>query len=476
MQSPRRLCLTLVTPYFGSTSVGPNRTWWALAGLLAFSALVRAALFLSYPPSVHLDTGTYFSLAQQIASLDLTEYDGGRTPTYPLLIALAGLDQHGVYFLQLLLGLTATALLFFTVLAFKRSLTLAVLVGLVPTVMLNQLFMEASLLSEHVTGVLAVAALYVAVTILMRGGGLGRTILLGLLVAATVLARPGYVAFIPVYALVVWLQPDARIVRTAAYLAAACLPMVAWMALNALTVGQFSLSARLGLGLMNHSGAFIEHANPRYTTIRDIYLRHRAEVVRSPEALSHRQGEQYVTIFYALDDLKKATGLSQNELARELQALSLDLFWRHPDLYARSVFKAWLSYWAAPNYWRPNTFRIPRIGTVAAGLWRIEQPLIRFANLAMVIAVTVLLLQTVAAAARTSLSAVSADRHLLVLLVAGGGVLWFSVFQAAFEYGENGRYGIPTQQIVLAFLVLYLSWVVDRRYLGELARFFRHKE
>jgi hypothetical protein len=98
------------------------------------------------------------------------------------------------------------------------------------------------------------------------------------------------------------------------------------MAVNALTVGQFSLSTRLGLGLMNHSGAFVEYADPRYSTIRDIYLRHRTEVVRSPEAQTHRQGEQYLTIFYALDDLKAATGLSQNELSRELQKLSLDLF------------------------------------------------------------------------------------------------------------------------------------------------------
>jgi hypothetical protein len=77
--------------------------------------------------------------------------------------------------------------------------------------------------------------------------------------------------------------------------------------------------------------------------------------------------------------------------------------------------------------------------------------------------VTLLVLQVAVAAARTSLWAVVADRRLLALLLTGGSVLWFSVFQALFEYGENGRYSIPTQQIVFAFVVLYLSWAWDRR-------------
>ncbi len=452
-------------------------TRWVLAGLVGFSALIRLVLFVSYPPLTHPDTESYMVLAQQIASLDLSAYDGGRsggrTPVYPLFIMLGGLNVHGVYFIQALLGIAAGVLLFLTALRFKRSHALAILVGLIPTVLLNQLFMEASILSEHLAGVLAVASLYVGVTILMRGGGAGSTVVLGLLVAATVLARPAYVALVPVYAIVAFLQAQqARFTRTGLYLAAACLPIAAWMAVVALTVGQFSLSTRTGFGLMNHSGAFIEYADPRYTTIRDVYLRHRSletdpgknavTILDYLRTVSWSGGNASV-IFNALDDLSAATGLSDIELSRELQKLSVDLFWRHPDLYMNSVFKAWLSYWTAPNYWQPEAIRSPNLSSVMKALWRVERPLIWLANLALLLAVTWLVLQVVASAAKWRFSAIVEDRHLLALLLAGGSVFWFAIFQALVEYGENGRYSIPTQQIAVAFVVLYVSWLIDRR-------------
>ena len=149
----------------------PRATFLALTGLVGFGTLVRLVLLLVYPPLRQPDTSTYLSLAQQIASLDLSSYDGGRTPMYPLLLLLGGQDARVVYFMQTLLGIAASVLLFLTALELKRSITLAIFVGLVPTVLLNQLFMEANLLTEHLAGVLAVGSLYVGVRILKRGAG-----------------------------------------------------------------------------------------------------------------------------------------------------------------------------------------------------------------------------------------------------------------------------------------------------------------
>lgn len=453
-------------------------TWWALAGLVGFGALIRLVLFFGYPPvDNYNDTESYVVLAQQLASLDLSAYDGGssggRTPIYPLLIILGGQNVHGVVFIQGLLGIAASVLLFLTALRFKHSHALAILVGLTPTVFLNQLFMESNILSEHLAGVLAVASLYVGVTILTRGGGAVSTAVLGLLVAATVLARPGYVALVPVYAIVAFLQAQqARFARTGLYLAAACLPIAGWMAVMAATVGQFSLSPRTGIHLMNHSGAFIEYADPRYATIRDVYLRHRsletdpgknAVTILDYLRAASWSGGNINVIYRAVDDLKAATGLSGVELSRELQKLSVDLFWRYPDLYAKSVFKAWLSYWTAPNVWQPEAIWSPTLASALETLWRVERPLIWLANLALLLAVTGLVLQVAASAAKRRFSAIVEDRHLLALLLTGGSVFWFAIFQALVEYGENGRYSIPTQQIAVAFVVLYVSWLIDRR-------------
>ncbi len=458
-------------------SIFSRDTRWALAGLVGFGALIRLILFFEYPPfSDFADTEAFIVLARQIASLDLSQYDGGssggRTPIYPLLILLGGMNAHGVFFLQALLGIVASVLLFLTALSFKRNYTLAILVGLAPTVFLNQLFMEACVMSEHIAGVLAVASLYVGVTILMRGGGTGRTVVLGLLVAATVLARPGYIALVPVYAVAAFLQAQqARFARTGIYLAAACLPIAGWMAIMAATVGIFTISPRTGVHLMNHSGAFIEYADPRYATIRDVYLHHRSlkkdrgknvvTVLDYLETVSWSGGNINV-IFEAADDLKAATGLSAVELSRELQKLSLDLFWRYPDLYAKSVFKAWLSYWTATIVWEPDALRSPLASALVA-VWRVERPLIWLANLTLLLAVTGLLLRVAASAVRGRFSAIVEDRRLLALLLVGGSVFWFAIFQALVEYGENGRYSIPTQQMVVAFVAFYVSWLIDQR-------------
>ena len=424
-----------------------------LAVVIIVSVLVRAALFAVYAPVQWADTGTYFGLARQIATWSFADFDGDRTPVYPLLIVLANLSATRVYVLQSVLGVLCAVLLFFMTLEFKRSQALAVVVALVSTLAVNQLLMEANLLPEHLGGVLAVAALYVGITLVTRAGGPGRAIVLGLLVAATALARTGYVGLIPFYTLVViGLVGTRRLATTGSYLAAACLPLLVWMSINAVMVGQFSLSTRMGLHLMNHSGSFVELADDDFAVVRDVYLRHRAEVLKSDEAKTLRGGDQYNTIHYAKDDLMAATGLSIIPLSRELTRLSLRLFIHHPILYAKSVLKAWKSYWTAPIYWKPSAIRVDGGARAIQVLWRLEQPLLRLANLVLVLGVVGLAVVTARDLARARFRGWRADPRGVLLLVTGGLVVWFSFFQAPFECCENGRYSIPTQQITIAFI------------------------
>ena len=436
----------------------------SLTIVIVVSALVRAALYAVYAPIAWPDTGTYVRFAREIASWNFREFDGDRTPIYPVLIVVAGLDPDRIYILQSVLGILCAVLLFFTTLEFKRSHALAVAISLVATLALNQLFMEANLLAEHVSGVLTVATLYVAVRLVNRRGGVASAIVLGLLVATTTLARTGYVVLVPFYALVVILLVEhRRLVTTGSYVAAACLPLLAWMSLNAVVVGQFTLSTRMGLHLMNHSGSFVELADDDFALIRDIYLRHRAEVLKTDEAQKLRGGEQYNTIQYAKDDLMAATGLSIIQLSRELTRLSLRLFLRHPLLYANSVFKAWKTYWTAPIYWKPSAIQVRGVAAAMQAVWRFEQLLIRLVNLALVLGVLSLSAHAAYALLRTSFRGRAIDPQRALLLVVGGVVLWFSLLQAPFECCENGRYSIPTQQIAITFTSLLGAWLVSKK-------------
>lgn len=431
----------------------------ALLALLAIGAVVRVLLAIVYqhPHDGWMpDTTTYMDLAERLAALDLTQHDGDRTPGFPQLLVLAGLNPRLTLLLQALLGLGASALLYLTAREISPNRTLSFIVALSPTVVLNQLFMETNLLSEHLTTVLAIATLYVGVRFVIRGTTRGSATWLGLLAAATALARPVYLGLFPVYLLVVILfaTPGRRVASTSAFLAAAFVPILGWMTVNAITIGQFGMSLRLGLGLMNHAAPFIEHADDRYATIRDILLRHREAVAQTEEARVLRKGEVFNTIHYAKTDLMAATGKNLPELSRELNRLAIHLFLKRPDLYAKSVIKAWLSYWTAPNYWYPDSIHGEATRNSLLRLWQVQHPLVRLTNVILVVGVAFLALTLSVRAYHGDSIFGRPDRADLSLLLVGGTVLFFSLFQALFEYGENGRYGIPTQSFAIAFVIL----------------------
>ena len=64
----------------------------AFLALMAISGLVRLLAVLNFRVRASWDTDGYILAARSIASLDFSNYDGKRTPIYPLLMLLAGMD------------------------------------------------------------------------------------------------------------------------------------------------------------------------------------------------------------------------------------------------------------------------------------------------------------------------------------------------------------------------------------------------
>ncbi|HEX9090652.1 MAG TPA: hypothetical protein VF831_04150, partial [Anaerolineales bacterium] len=86
-----------------------TRIWLGIVFSVAF--LVRLLTILLYHPVVFSDTPSYRRLADTVLQ-GFTNYDGTRTPGYPLFLALLGSDQV-VWYVQLFLGLLTTLLLFY---------------------------------------------------------------------------------------------------------------------------------------------------------------------------------------------------------------------------------------------------------------------------------------------------------------------------------------------------------------------------
>jgi hypothetical protein len=219
-------------------------------------------------------------------------------------------------------------------------------------------------------------------------------------------------------------------------------PLVAWGAVVKAATGQFSLTTLAGYSLSNHAGGFIELAPERYATIRDIYLKHRPQ--RQQESPSHSHAN---TAIGARAELLAATGLTPVQLSNELAAMSVELFRAHPLRYASSVAEAWVGFWAVPMYWYADRIHPPEARVLLETIWRLEHPLVRVANLAFVLTSAWI----VGIALRQWRRPTVAE---LVPIAIAAIVLAASVAQALVEFGDNPRFGVPTQPLVACFLCI----------------------
>src|SRR5581483_1212094 len=116
---------------FQAASAGPRRARiriWLVLLLVAGSA-IRLGLLAVYSPVAYPDTESYMAVARSIVAGDFSQYEARRTPGYPLVLALAGLSPGRVWWLQSLMGLAISALLFYLVLSLTGRPGLAALGG-----------------------------------------------------------------------------------------------------------------------------------------------------------------------------------------------------------------------------------------------------------------------------------------------------------------------------------------------------------
>ena len=416
--------------------------WRALiaGGLLAaFGLAERVLLWTGYPPVEYSDTGAYLRLGRGLSLWTLDGYDGRRVPGYPAFTALAGGDPQSIYALQLGLGLAISLLLFWITFRMTRSAALGLSVGLLYDLIPGQFLFEANLLSETLTAFLLMLSMALLAELLRagrRGGEVFWALLLGFVGALPGLVRPEY------FYLPVWLLPFVasraedlrrRVVRLAAFLPGPALLLGGWLWFIYSTYGMISPTVVTGFGLIQHTGAYFEHLPDSAAPIRDTYVRLRDERIAA-------RGDQTNTIWDAIPELSRVSGLSFYDLSREIQRLSVQLIREHPWWYARSVAEGWMDFWKAPIYWSPEAIVSPVIRALVSAWAAAGRALLLVAN-------SLFLLGTAAVTlSRRIRLRIGVDSHLL----AAAGTVWVtSVLQTLFEHGDNPRFLVPTQMLVV---------------------------
>lgn len=435
----------------------PNRNLWVwLAFVLAAAVLVRAGMWFTYPVALGNDTPTYQHLALSLRNNGgFDRYNGTRTPGYPIFLLLAGSDSQA-YLIQLCLGLLTTLLVFYIAWQVSQRAWFAGLMALTHTLNLGQLFFEGALLSESLATFLLFLALASLAWMLRRGRAAGGTasagkvglvaLGLGLVSAALALTRPLF-AFIPFWGaffLLFFWHPAALKWRLgAAALAAmpALISLLVWVNFIHTQFNVIGMDSIGGYHLVNHTSSFFELAPDEYAAVRDTFLKFRSQ--RMAET-----GSPVNTVWDAIPELMRQTGLNYYALGRLMGTISSGLIRAHPWLYARNLVLGWWWFWRVGFFWLPDTFTSPLPGRLLPGLMLAER-------LALIGVNFTFLGGSVALLWRGVRRRFNMDLFLWFALSA----VWVtSILQTLAEHGDNPRFLAPMQSLVL---LVVAGWVFN---------------
>jgi hypothetical protein len=438
----------------GENPAQPAPLRWAFA-LAVLGILERAGLWLVYQVEYYGDTGAYQRLADVLRGLTLKGYDGTRVPGYPALLALVGPDGDSIWLAQMALGLGISLLLFWITWRTSSRPVLGFVTGMLYNLIPGQILFEANLLSETLTTFFVVVCFALLLTLQRATGGrakIGLALLLGVVSSLAGLTR---VLF---FVLPVWLLPfvwwaagsrgtrllaewGPRLLRTAIYCIGPILLLGGWLAYIHSTYHMLSPTVMTGFNWVQHTGSFFEYLPEEDALIRDTYIRYRDENLRE-------RGDQTNTIWDAIPELTKVTGLSFFDLSRELQRLSLRLIREHPDLYLRNVVEGWIAFWKAPAYWRPEGLRLAGLVPIVRA-WALAGRGVSFLANAVF-----LLVSAASAVSRRVRQRVGWDAFAWAM----AGFIWLtSILQTLVDHGDNERFLVPLQMLVIYLVVRLLA-------------------
>jgi hypothetical protein len=265
-------------------------------------------------------------------------------------------------------------------------------------------------------------------------------LLLGLVAGAAGLVRALFYVLAPWLAiLLLWggEQTKDKLSRVAVFAIGPALLLGGWLGFVFTQYEMLAPTTMGGYHLVQHTGEYFELLPDEHAVIRDTYLKYR-------DARVAERGVQTNAIWDAIPELSEVTGHSFFALSAEMQRLSLQLIRQYPDLYLRNVINGWIDFWKAPAIWEPESLRSDDLAGVFAAWVILGRGLSLIANAAfLALSLTVVALKRVRAR-------VGADSF----FVATAGLVWIaSIIQTLVDHGDNPRFLVPLQIVVIFVIV-----------------------
>ncbi len=416
--------------------------------LLIFGVLVRAVIYFLYNGHVSIfnDSGGYISIAEMFKTGDFGQYNGTRTPGYPLLIFLANLSLPVVAIYQNFIGILTSFMLFYIFRKQSKNINFSIIVGLIPSIFLHLLFYERAILTESLTLFSLVFCIYLLfkVDFFLKPLSFFQVVLVGLVATLALLVRPMFVILPPFIAFYyVVLNYKSGIFHNALRVLFFCLPAFAfysfWSSYNEKHTGYKTITAYSGINIAQTTVFFLEEADNEFAPIRDHHIRKR-------DSLIAYGGDPAMSIWYVYEDLKRKNSLSVAEFSQLLKPMNENLILNNKTSYLKQVLVSWLDFWNTGMMWNYDSFPIKEIKWLLAGFWLfLMTPFVIF------IKIIFLLISGFHIYKRIR------DRKLLftfeffcVLLILGA-----SVGQALITFGSNARFSMPFFPLIFIVVVQF---------------------
>ena len=424
--------------------------------LLLLGVLERAWLWFSYKPISYGDTGSYMRLGEALKDLSFSGYDGTRVPGYPAFLALLDLQPERVWFVQMLLGLVISVLLYWITWRTTESMALGFVIGALYNLIPGQFLFEANLLTETLTTFFIVLSLslFVCFTRVRNPArSYGLVMLLGVITSMVGLVRPLFFPLTLWFLPFVWIAAKGdwkqKALIAALYSIGPLILQGSWLVYMWEHWGVYSPTTMAGYSMVQHTGGYFEYLPDEYAAIRDTYIRYRDVQIAA-------RGVQTNAIWEAIPAISKASGIGFYDLARELNRLSWMLIREHPDLYLRNVVVGWINFWKAPVYWRPEAVQSVLAAGILSGMAIVGRGISLLANF-LFLAFSALVVVSVKWRRRLQFD--------LITLATGGMIWMISILQTLLDHGDNPRFLVPLQVLVIC-LVARSLWFWSKGRVG----------
>lgn len=414
--------------------------------LLALAICARLAFASIFPPLAAPDTASYLKTAK-IFTGDFSGYDGFRTPLYPFVLFLFDGNFQAVALFQHLLGLLTCLLIFQIFSSIFQNESIGFAAGLSHALNPGQIVVERAMLTEATAALLVTASTLVLLHSLQKKNNFLLCLLTGTLGALAALVKPLYL-FLPVLFSIfiagrTFLSRERKISLAVSRFMAAILPAViilgAWSLFNQNKTGYFGITTISGFSLISHTGSYIELAPERYDTIKKIYLKHRE--IRIREA-----GEYSNVIWLAREELMEKTGMDFLELSGKLNEISRYLVLHHPLKYFKSFLRSIVPFWRPAWYTGQGGIR----AALGSGDTAMVALVVSYVALHLGLTAVFLLFPLIYLLYRPLRKLVAFNYKLAAVYA----IVFTAAFsQAAMIYGDNSRYKLPVEPLMLAAAV-----------------------